>query len=143
PENQPAVEALVERFQAMSPLVVILALAIVPAICEEWFFRGYLLGTLRGRLSAEAAIGSTAVVFGLFHASFSGVIVIERVASSALLGLVLGWICWTTRSVFPGMIMHALNNALMLSLVFAADWLKAHGWDTANQRYLPLPLVAV
>jgi hypothetical protein len=65
------------------------------------------------------------------------VIVLERVASSTFLGLALGWICWTTRSVLPGMIVHALNNGLMLSLVFASDWLKQQGWDIEGQRYLP------
>jgi ABC-2 type transport system permease protein/sodium transport system permease protein len=142
-DSQPEVEAMVARFRLLSPAAVIAALAIVPAISEELFFRGYLLGALRGRMSAAAAIGLSAAIFGLFHASFSGVIVLERVASSTFLGLALGWICWTTRSVLPGMIVHALNNGLMLSLVFASDWLKQHGWDVEGQRYLPPSLVVI
>jgi ABC-2 type transport system permease protein/sodium transport system permease protein len=140
-ESQPEVEAMVARFRMLPPAAVIMALAVVPAISEELFFRGYLLGALRGRLSAVGAIGLSAAIFGLFHASFSGVIVLERIASSTFLGLALGWICWTTRSVLPGMIVHALNNGLMLSLVFASDWFKQQGWDIEGQRYLPPTLV--
>jgi hypothetical protein len=39
------------------------------------------------------------------------------------------------------MIVHALNNGLMLSLVFASDWFKQQGWDIEGQRYLPPTLV--
>src|SRR5207253_6390024 len=119
------------------------ALAIVPAIGEEFFFRGYLLGALRGRIPAWAAIAMTGFVFGLFHASVFGLIAVERVASSTLLGIALGWLCWTTRSVFPGMILHAISNSIMISLIYFAEYLKAWDYDLGNQHYLPLPLVAI
>src|SRR6185369_15501926 len=76
-----------------------------------------------------------------FHASVFGMIAIERVLSSALLGFALGWICWTTRSVLPGIVVHMLNNGLMLSLAYWGNRLQALGWDAEKQRYLPLPLV--
>jgi sodium transport system permease protein len=141
-ERRPGLESLIERWKALSPVAILLALAVAPAVCEEFFFRGYLLGALRGRLPAWAAIGLTGVVFGLFHASVFGMIAIERVLSSALLGFALGWICWTTRSVLPGMLVHMLNNGLMLSLAYWGHRLQALGWDAEKQRYLPLPLVA-
>ena len=81
-------------------------------------------------------------MFGLFHASVGGLIAVERVLASTLLGLVLGWVCWTTQSVFPGMVLHALNNGLMLSLAYFGPELQAWGWDAEHQRYLPAPLVA-
>jgi len=76
-------------------------------------------------------------VFGLFHASVGGIVAVERVVSSTALGLVLGWVCWTSRSVLPGMILHALNNGLLLSLAYWGDGLKSLGLDVANQRHLP------
>src|SRR5438046_8836182 len=72
-----------------------------------------------------------------------GLIAVERVASSTFLGLVLGWLCWTTRSVVPGMLLHAVNNAVMLSLVYGAEQWRAWGYDPESQRYLPLPLVVI
>lgn len=136
-DKQPAVEALIAKWRNISPAIVFLALALVPAIAEEFFFRGYLLGALRGRLPAWAAILVTGAVFGLFHASVGGIVAVERVLSSAALGIVLGWVCWTSRSVLPGMILHALNNGLLLSLAYWGDGLKSLGLDVVDQRHLP------
>jgi ABC-2 type transport system permease protein/sodium transport system permease protein len=130
-------QEVIAQWRELHPLAIVVPLALVPAVCEEWFFRGYLLGSLRGRAPAWLAIGATAVVFGLFHASLGGVIMVERVLSSAALGLVLGWLCWSSQSVFPGMILHAINNSLMLSLAYWGEGLKALGLDVRDQQHLP------
>jgi ABC-2 type transport system permease protein/sodium transport system permease protein len=142
-EHQSALDELVTRLRALPPVTVLLTLAVVPAIGEEFFFRGYLLGALRGRMPAWAAIGLVGFIFGLFHASVFGLVAIERIASSTLLGIALGWLCWTTRSVFPGMVVHAVSNSMMISLMYFADQLRSWGYDAESQRYLPLPLVAI
>jgi sodium transport system permease protein len=136
-EKRPELLDLVNRLAKVPPWVVLFSLAIAPAIGEELFFRGYLLGALRGRLPGWFAVGLTALVFGLFHASFGGVIAVERVLSSTLLGVALGWTCWVTRSVYPGMVLHVLNNSLMLSLTYVAPHLQRWGWDMEGQKYLP------
>jgi ABC-2 type transport system permease protein/sodium transport system permease protein len=142
-EHQAQIEEFVRRLQAIHPLPMILAGAVVPAIGEELFFRGYLLGALRGRLPAWAAICLIAFIFGLPHASLMGLIAVERVASSTLLGVALGWICWRSQSVFPGMLLHAINNGLMLSLFYSADRWRAWGYNPDSLSYLPPPLVAI
>jgi ABC-2 type transport system permease protein/sodium transport system permease protein len=140
-EHRPALLEMVERLRAVPPWIVLFALAAAPGIAEELFFRGYLLGSMRGKLPAWLAIGITGLVFGLFHASVGGLIAVERILSSTLLGFVLGWICWTTRSVFPGMVLHVFNNGLLLSLLYFGPQLQERGWDVEDQKYLPLPLV--
>jgi membrane protease YdiL (CAAX protease family) len=53
-----------------TPAQIVLALvAVVVAapVAEEIFFRGFLFGSLRGRLSFLPAAGISAVVFALFH----------------------------------------------------------------------------
>jgi ABC-2 type transport system permease protein/sodium transport system permease protein len=142
-EHRPAIMTLVERMRVVPPWIVLLAIAVAPAIGEEFFFRGYLLGALRGRMPAWAAILLTGSVFGLFHASVAGLIAVERVLSSTFLGLVLGWICWRTRSVFPGMLVHVLHNGLMLALIYFGPQLQEWNIDVEGQRYLPGSLVAV
>ena len=138
----PLVERLVEQWRQLSPSLVLSAIALVPAIVEELFFRGYLLGSMRGRLPAWLAITFTALAFGLFHASVGGLVALERVLSSTLLGLVLGWVCWTSRSVLPGMIVHALNNGLVVALAYWGEGFKQLGWDVEGQRHLPAPWLA-
>jgi ABC-2 type transport system permease protein/sodium transport system permease protein len=140
-EHRPALLAMVEKLRAVPPWIVLPCLAAAPGIAEELFFRGYLLGATRGKLPASIAIGLTGLVFGLFHASVGGLIAVERVLSSTLLGFMLGWICWTTGSVFPGMVLHVMNNGLLLSLLYFGPQLQERGWDVEDQSYLPLPFV--
>lgn len=142
-EQRPALMLLVERLRAVPPWIVLMSLALAPGIGEELFFRGYLLGALRGKLPAWAAIGLIGAVFGLFHASVGGLIAVERILSSTLLGIVLGLVCWRTGSILPGTLVHAIHNGLMLSVVYFGPQLRAWGWDTEGQRYLPLALVGV
>ena len=66
------------------------ALAVCPAICEEWLFRGYLLSALTRVTSSTRAILFSAVLFGAFHVVTS-VLALERFLPSAFLGVVLGW----------------------------------------------------
>ena len=89
------------------------------------------------RLPAWGAIGLSAAIFGLFHASAGGLIAVERILSSTLLGVALGALCWTTRSVFPGVVLHAVSNSMMISLMYLADQLGSWGYDVDRQRYLP------
>ena len=140
-KHQPAVDALIARWRSLPIAAIYLAFAVAPAVCEEFFFRGYLLGALRGRMPAAGAIAVTSVVFGIFHAAVGGLVTVEHVLGSALLGVALGWLCWTTGSIFPGMVLHALNNGLLLSLAYWSHHIAAWGWNAENQRYLPMPLV--
>jgi ABC-2 type transport system permease protein/sodium transport system permease protein len=133
----PGVESLLEKWRSVSPLLVLFALGLMPAICEEFFFRGYLLGAFRGRMPAWLAIGLSALLFGFFHLSVGGLIATERVLSSTLLGIVLGWICWRTGSVLPGIVLHALHNSLMLSLGIWSTELKSRGWDIQMGKQVP------
>jgi sodium transport system permease protein len=89
-------------------LALILALAIVPAIAEELLFRGAIYRLMTATSSARAAVVAQALVFGVFHGS------IYRFLPTALLGLVLGELRRRTGSVVPGMIAHAMTNAIIL-----------------------------
>lgn len=136
------IEAVITRWRAISPIIVLASLAIVPAVSEELFFRGYLLGALRGRVPGWLAIVLTAVVFGLFHASLGGVVMVDRVLPSTMLGIVLGWVCWQTRSVLPGMLLHMLNNGLIVSLAYWEPEVKRLGLDALGRSHVPATWLA-
>ncbi len=97
------------------PIVfVMLALAVVPAVCEELLFRGVLYRLMCGTISPRAAVAAQALVFGLFHGS------IYRLLPTAALGFVLGELRRRTGSVVPGIIAHALTNGTILLLELEA-----------------------
>jgi membrane protease YdiL (CAAX protease family) len=97
------------------PLAVDLAvLAIAPAVCEELLFRGALLRAWQ-RGGQAAAIGLTALAFGMFHLS------LYKLVPTAVLALVLGTLAARARSVAPAMVAHATNNTLVVLLVRAGQ----------------------
>lgn len=93
--------------------------AFVPAICEETLFRGVLLGGTRGHLTSLKVVLLNGIVFGLFHVPSATVF---RLLPSASLGILLAWVVLRTRSIWPGMLMHFLNNGSMVILA-TSPWI--------------------
>src|SRR5262249_36927513 len=109
------IQALVKEWRSI-PWLVLLALAIVPAVVEEFFFRGYLFNALLAVSRPRSAILGSALLFGIFHLVMGGTLAVERLVPSTLMGIALGWVRWRSGSVWPGMLLHASHNALLLSL---------------------------
>ncbi|XXX78153.1 ABC transporter permease subunit/CPBP intramembrane protease [Sorangium sp. So ce134] len=91
--------------------VVLLLVAVTPAVCEELLFRGLVYAGLR-RAGPAVAIGISALLFGLAHGS------VYRLLPTFSLGLVLGYARHRTGSALPGVLLHALNNGLAVSLLY-------------------------
>jgi len=89
-----------------------LVLAITPALCEETFFRGLMLSGLQ-RWGPWAAIGISALLFGLLHGS------IYQLLPTFILGVLLGYAVWRSGSLYCSIAIHALNNGLIATLVWA------------------------
>lgn len=110
--------------------------AVAPAITEELFFRGYFLQGLRREWGRWPAIVAGGAVFGAFHVFVQG-LSIERFVPSTFLGVCLGWVCLRTGSVWPGMLLHLLNNAFLLSVSEYSDQLQKWGIGTEQRAHLP------
>lgn len=87
----------------------VFVLALIPAVCEELAFRGFILQGLRRDFRTVSAIILSAVLFGLLHVLIS---VFQQLFNATLLGLVLGLLAVRTRSLWPGVLFHFVNNAL-------------------------------
>jgi len=139
----PNMEIYIEQLQKVPFPLLLIAMAIVPAISEELFFRGYVQTALQQKLPAWGAILISASLFGVFHLSVGGLAILERVVSSAMLGVVLGWICYRTRSVYPGMLLHMIHNGLLMAMAHWRDDIKKLGFDPKDETHLPWQLIAV
>jgi membrane protease YdiL (CAAX protease family) len=112
-----------------------LLVAVLPAVGEEVFFRGWLLSACSGarpaRGRAVAAVAAQAAAFAAFH------LLPERLPQTFALGLVLGWMTLRSRSILPAIVAHAAHNSAPLVLVaFAAEPMVAGGT-------VPVTIVAV
>jgi len=83
-------------------------LAISPAICEELFFRGAVLGGLRRDLGAVRCLAWQALIFGAAHGS------IYRFVPTAILGMVLTAVVLRSGSLWPAILLHATYNGLLI-----------------------------
>lgn len=94
-------------------LLNLFVVALTPAVCEEALFRGPILRGLSSRLPRGSAIVVCGILFSLFHLN------LYRLVPTALLGFMLSWIALTTRSLYPGIVAHALNNGILITLATA------------------------
>lgn len=90
---------------------VIFVIAIVPAICEELAFRGFILSGLRHMGHRWGAIVICSAFFGATHG------ILQQSLPAFALGIVLGYIAVQTQSIFACMLFHAIYNAL--TVIFA------------------------
>lgn len=89
----------------------LIALAVVPAVCEEVAFRGFILSGFEGEYPRRTAILLSALLFGFLHVLLS---LFQQLFNATLLGLFLGLIAIRSRSLLPGIIFHVIHNALVL-----------------------------
>ncbi|MEK6797753.1 MAG: ABC transporter permease subunit/CPBP intramembrane protease [Planctomycetota bacterium] len=116
---QQVVESAAQLGQTLSamPLVaVLLTIAVVPAVCEELLFRGLLLSSLLGSTGPWRAILVSAAVFAAYHFFFF------KAAVTGGLGILLGYLCWRSRSIVPSMLAHLLHNALGALSAVRPEW---------------------
>jgi len=96
--------------------VILVTLALLPAVCEELAFRGFIFGGLLRKQGVLRAIVVSSLLFGFTHA------VLQQSITASLMGLVLGLIAWRTGGVFCTIVVHAINNSLSLMMA----WCGAH-----------------
>jgi ABC-2 type transport system permease protein/sodium transport system permease protein len=128
----------VGKLRSLPIPAVLLAMAVAPALFEEGFFRGYLFAAVRSAGNAGAAIVISAVVFGLFHAIVPNPLASERLLSSTLTGLALGWVRWRTGSVWPGTLLHLCHNGFLMLLTYYEPRLAARGIGISETAHLPM-----
>ncbi|MCR4643137.1 MAG: ABC transporter permease subunit [Lachnospiraceae bacterium] len=109
-------EALVSLWEGQSIWFLILVIALLPAVCEELIFRGFLLAALEKRFRPAAAVILCGSFFALYHMSLLQFLVLLP------LGLFFSYIAWKEGSIWPGVIFHFLNN---LSAVLLQENRKA------------------
>lgn len=85
------------------------AIGILAPFAEEVVFRGAILRTLLGLMSKKnhwVAIMISAAIFGLAHAN------VAQFINALLLGLLLGWMYYRTKSLVPGILLHWVTNTM-------------------------------
>lgn len=94
--------------------LALVALAILGPVAEELAFRGVLLRALGRSWGKWPAILATAVIFAGYH------VTAWTLVPLLALGIALGWLAWSRRSLWAAILLHALYNGVVVA---AAYWL--------------------
>ncbi len=102
----------------------IVLFALVPAICEETLFRGFILSAFRDKKTfgqknekhVMFAIVGSGILFGIMHLDFI------RIIPTSILGMVMAYNVYKSKSIFTSVGIHFFNNLLsVLSVNFGVQ----------------------
>ncbi|MFT4649539.1 MAG: sodium transport system permease protein [Planctomycetota bacterium] len=100
-----ALEAL---FNGLSTSKLLFLFAVSPGFCEELFFRGAVLSSLRRGFSARKALLWQTLFFAAAHAQ------IHRLMPTAIMGLLFGALTLRARSIWPAVFCHAAYDGYII-----------------------------
>ncbi|HHV03265.1 MAG: CPBP family intramembrane metalloprotease [Bacteroidales bacterium] len=105
-------EFLKEIFASMtqSNIPTFIAVVIAAPLLEEWLLRGIALKGMLQHMAPWKAIVWSALMFGVIHANP------WQAIPAFLIGCLLGWIYYRTRSYWTCVALHAINNGLSFLL---------------------------
>jgi sodium transport system permease protein len=103
----------------------ILSIVVLPAVCEELAFRGFILSGLCRRFKPWTAILLSSFLFALYHMN------VFQLLPTFLLGAVLGLLTVRSGSLMPAMLFHLLHNGLLVGIT------HLHSVDTYGIEMAP------
>jgi membrane protease YdiL (CAAX protease family) len=111
-----ALGALQRAFASLplaSRIAAAVFVAVLPALGEELFFRGWILRRLSLAQGSRWALAASSVLFGLYHMD------LVHTPTTAVLGCYLGWCALRTGSLAAPLVAHGVNN--LLAALMAGD----------------------
>jgi membrane protease YdiL (CAAX protease family) len=118
------------------PVLAPIATGAIIGICEELLFRGAIQTALVNRLGPLRGIILTAFLFALSQTDYRGFL------ARLSLGLLLGWLVWRGKSIYPAILSRALIEIAgfgFLSWVARGKAAIAMSFAAAHMRHLPTP----
>ena len=109
----------------------IIETAVIPAVFEEFAFRGIILNKLR-KFGDNSAVIISALLFGLMHGNLS------QIPFAFIIGLVIGFTAVKTNSLIPGILIHFSNNLFSITM----SYIK-HSDIISTQLYLIIHFATV
>lgn len=111
-----------EIFELQTPhtafefLLALVFICIIPAVVEEFLFRGIVLRDYINIYGARRAILLTTAIYTILHFDLPACL------PQLFIGLVTGVLVYRTGSLFCGMVAHFSNNLLGLMMQMHTDW---------------------
>lgn len=106
PSHLEGLEMAFEEMMKQPFVLLVLVIAVMPAIGEELLFRGLVFGSMRQKYKVAWAIFLSALFFGAYHTN------LVKLIPTGLLGACFAYIVYKSGSIFISMFLHFTNNFL-------------------------------
>jgi membrane protease YdiL (CAAX protease family) len=111
-----SVQGLVTAHGPMDFLLIMLFVAIVPALAEETLFRGFAQTNIERSGKRQTRPYLALLVASIFFAMVHGSVF--KFPGLLALGLALGWMTYRTNNLFTGALAHAINNGFIVVALY-------------------------
>jgi sodium transport system permease protein len=112
----------------------LILIALVPAVCEELMYRGYLFTALKQKMKLPVAIFTVSLLFGISHMS------LIKLLPTMLLGVALAYTVEQTDSLVNSSLIHFLNNGFAVFTMYYGDRFT---WLSDENMGVPLAVTMV
>ncbi len=130
-------DVIADTFINMPFWKAFLYIAVIPGICEEVLFRGFIYHGFRRRSKFWAIIASS-VMFGLLHMNFN------QFAYATVMGIVLALVVEITGTLWSSIFIHLVFNGINVCLAYVPQLLEKYINTDAEIETAPLkPIVTV
>ena len=132
------------HFSFVTALCFLLATAAEAGVVEEAAFRGYMQAPLEKRYGPVVAIVIASVVFGAIHL-LNGNFELTWLFPYAIFGAILGTLAYLTDSILPGLVLHAVGDAVRFLFVWrlGPNPRRPLVWESGTDAAFWLRLAAV
>lgn len=120
----------------------LIIVAMLPAICEEIFFRGFVMRAFE-RYSPAGAVILSSIAFAVMHGN------LQQVFYAFIIGLILGTVVMVSDSLLAGTVIHFAMNALSVIItyppvmIYYIDFVYNNTLAYMLVSFIVLPLIAI
>jgi uncharacterized protein len=134
--------ALTSMHSVLELVVALVVIAVLPAIGEEFVFRGVIQNELfRGTKNIHVAIWISAAIFSAIHLQFFGFI------PRMLLGALFGYLYYWSGNLWLAILAHFINNGLsVIAMYFYQRGVYQRGaleYDIENTEEVPVNVIII
>ena len=112
PDSAEGLTQLDDMLTGVPVYLLVLVVALLPAIGEELLFRGFVMGTLKNKCKPVVTVLVTTLIFAAYHMS------LIKMFTIGIVGLGLTLAAYKTGSIAASMCVHFMNN--LLSVLISA-----------------------